>query len=96
MIVSFGDKATEDLYNGVNSRYSRKFSSNLVSVALRKLDMINASHAPEDLKAPPGNRLEHLRGNLSGFYSIRINDQFRIIFKMTQSGACDVQIVDYH
>ena len=96
MITSFGDQATEDLYNGVNSKESRKIPSNIVIVALRKLDMINSAHRPEDLKAPPGNRLEHLKGNRSGFYSIRINDQFRIIFTMAQSNAYTVQIVDYH
>jgi toxin HigB-1 len=96
MIISFGDQATEDLYNGVNSKGSRKIPSNIVAGALRKLDIINAAHRPEDLKAPPGNRLEHLKGNRSGFYSIRINDQFRIIFKMAQSNAYAVQIVDYH
>lgn len=96
MITSFGDRPTEDLYNGVNSKESRKIPSNISAVAQRKLDMINAAHRPEDLKAPPGNRLEHLKGDLSGFYSIRINGRFRIIFKMTQSNAYAVQIVDYH
>jgi toxin HigB-1 len=96
MIMSFGDKATEDLYNGLNSKESRKIPSNILAVALRKLDMINAAHRPEDLKAPPGNRLEHLKGDRVGFYSIRINDQYRIIFRMTQSNASNVQILDYH
>jgi len=96
MIISFGDQATEDLYNGVNSKESRKIPSNIAAVALRKLDMVNAAHRPEDLKAPPGNRLEHLKGNRSGFFSIRINDQFRVIFRLTQSNAYAVQIVDYH
>jgi toxin HigB-1 len=96
MIISFGDQATDDLYNGVNSKYSRKISPDIVAVALRKLDMVNAAHRPEDLKAPPGNRLEHLKGGRSGFYSIRINDRFRIIFRMAESNAYAVQIVDYH
>jgi proteic killer suppression protein len=96
MTISFADQATEALYNGLNSKESRKIPSNIIAVALRKLDMINAAHRPEDLKAPPGNRLEHLKGGRSGFYSIRINDRFRIIFRMTQSNACDVQIIDYH
>jgi proteic killer suppression protein len=96
MIISFGDRATEDLYNGLNSKESRKIPSTIVAVALRKLDMINAAHRPEDLKAPPGNRLEHLKGDRSGYYSIRINDRFRIIFRMTLSNAYEAQIVDYH
>ena len=96
MITSFGDQATEDFYNGVNSKFSRKIPSEIVTVAQRKLDMINAAHRPEDLKAPPGNRLEHLKGDLAGFYSIRINDRFRIIFRMAQSNTYDVQIIDYH
>jgi toxin HigB-1 len=96
MIISFGDHATEDLYNGLNSKESRKIPSTIVDVAPRKLDMINAAHRPEDLKAPPGNRLEHLKGDRSGFYSIRINERFRIIFKLTQSNAYEARIVDYH
>jgi proteic killer suppression protein len=96
MITSFGDQATEDFYNGVNSKYSRKIPSDIVAVAQRKLDMINAAHRPADLKAPPGNRFEHLKGDLAGFYSIRINDRFRIIFNMTQSNVYNVKILDYH
>jgi Plasmid maintenance system killer protein len=96
MIINFGDKATEDVYNGVNSRFSRKIPHHILSVAVRKLDMINAAQGPEDLKSPPGNHLKHLKGTLMEFYSIRINDQFRIVFKMNQSNAYNVQIVDYH
>ena len=96
MIVHFGDKATEDVYNGIFSKDSRKIPQNILSVAYRKLDMINSAQCFEDLKAPPGNRLEALKGNLFGFYSIRINQQYRIIFKMSQSNASGVQIIDYH
>lgn len=96
MITSFGDQATEDFYNGVHSKYSRKIPSDIAAVAQRKLDMIHAAQRPEDLKAPPGNRLEHLKGNFAGFYSVRINDRFRVIFKMAQSNSYAVQIVDYH
>jgi toxin HigB-1 len=96
MIINFGDKATEDVYNGINSRFSRKIPHNILAVAIRKMDMINATQSLKDLKSPPGNHLEHLKGELTEFYSIRINDQFRIIFKMNQSNAFNVQIVDYH
>jgi toxin HigB-1 len=96
MIVQFGDKATEDVYNGISSRDSRRIPQNILSVAYRKLDMINSAQCLEDLKAPPGNRLEALKGNFFGFYSIPINRQYRIIFKMIQSSASNVQIIDYH
>jgi len=96
MIVNFKDKVTEDIYNGDNSKESRKIPQNIHAVARRKLDMINAAINPEDLKIPPGNRLELLKGNLAGFFSIRINDQYRVIFTFSQSNAFNVQIIDYH
>jgi proteic killer suppression protein len=96
MIVNFKDKATEDVYNGVNSKESRRIPQNIHSVAVRKLDMINAAIKTEDLRIPPGNRLELLKGDLKNYYSIRINDQFRIIFAFEQSNAFNVQITDYH
>jgi proteic killer suppression protein len=96
MIVNFKDKATEDVFNGVYSKESRKIPQNIHSIAVRKLDMINAAIRIEDLRIPPGNRLESLKGDLVGFFSIRINDQFRIIFTFNQSNAFNVQIVDYH
>jgi proteic killer suppression protein len=96
MITSFGDKATEDLYNGISSKHTRHLPLNINAVTFRKLDMINAALSVEDLKSPPGNRTEHLGGDLKGFYSIRINVQFRIIFKFAQGNASEVSIVDYH
>ena len=96
MIVSFGNKMTNDIYHGINSKDARKFPGNLNSIAFRKLDMINSSNSINDLRVPPGNRLEILKGNLSGFHSIRINEQFRIIFKMNGSNVEQVQIIDYH
>jgi proteic killer suppression protein len=66
------------------------------SIARRKLDMLHYSHVLLDLRSPPGNRLEELKGNLKGFYSIRINDQWRIIFQWTSQGPTEVDIVDYH
>jgi len=96
MIASFGDQSTEDIYNGLSSRESRKIPPTIHTVAFRKLDMINAAVSPEDLRVPPGNRLEHLKGDLAGYYSIRINDQFRIIFRFEQANAVNVRIIDYH
>ncbi len=80
MIVSFGNKATADLFNGINSRESRKLPYEIIKTALKKLDVLNAADKLDELKVPPGNRLEALKGNLKGFYSIRINSQWRIIF----------------
>lgn len=69
---------------------------NIETVALRKLRMLHAAHVLQDLKVPPGNRLEALQGNLSGQHSIRINDQWRVCFVWTPQGPADVEIVDYH
>lgn len=93
MIVNFGDKETESLY--VTAR-SKKFSPNILKVAIRKLDMLNAAVRLEDLRIPPANRFETLKGDLKDFYSIRINDQYRIIFKFKDKNAHDVEIIDYH
>ena len=70
--------------------------SNLVRVARRKLDLLNQAAALGDLRAPPNNRLEKLKGNREGQYSIRVNEQWRVCFRWTESGAEDVEIVDYH
>jgi toxin HigB-1 len=96
VVGSFGDKATADVYHGINSREARAFGASVRVGAVRKLDMINTPNSPKDLQAPPGNRLEKLRGNLAAFWSIRINDQFRIIFRFDGNVASDVRIVDYH
>jgi proteic killer suppression protein len=96
MIASFGDKTSEDIFNGISSKNARKFPNTLLSAACRKLDLINAARTLDDLKAPPQNRLKALKGDLRGYYGIRVNDQFRIIFKMIQSNAHDVTIIDYH
>jgi proteic killer suppression protein len=96
VIGSFGDKATSDVYHGINSREARGLGAALRAGALRKLDMINSANNPKDLQAPPGNRLERLKGKLAGFWSIRINDQFRIIFRFEGAVASDVRIIDYH
>lgn len=96
MIQTFGDKRTEDLFQGISSRETRKFPADLIKVAVRKLDMLNAAYQLEDLRSPPGNRLEALKGDLKGFYSIRINDQWRIIFKWQNGNVLAVKIVDYH
>ena len=96
MIRSFGDPATEDLFHGHQTNRVRRFSQTVIPAALRKLDMINAAHELVDLRVPPGNRLEALKGDLEGFHSIRINDQWRIIFRWENGGANRVSITDYH
>jgi toxin HigB-1 len=96
MILSFADKTTEDLFNGENSREARRIPRELWRVVARKLDMVQAAHELLDMRSPPGNRLEALKGSLSGMHSIRINDQYRIIFKWSGPGAEKVQVLDYH
>jgi toxin HigB-1 len=96
MIVNFKSTSTQDIYAGINSKEARKIPQMTWKVAQRKLDMINAALNSTDLKAPPGNRLEVLKGDLYGFHSIRINDQYRIIFRFKDGNAYDVEISDYH
>jgi proteic killer suppression protein len=74
----------------------RRFPTDIRKTALRKLDVLNAAYQLVDLRSPPGNRLEALKGNLQGFHSIRINDQWRVIFRWVDGGATEVAIVDYH
>ena len=92
MIKSFRDRDTERLF----ARYAtRRFGAEVQQVALRKLRMLDAAQSLEDLRVPPGNRLERLRGDRSGEHSIRINDQWRICFRWQSGDAHDVEIVDY-
>jgi proteic killer suppression protein len=93
MIKSFSDQKAELLYITGKSSF---FPSSIIKVALRKLDYLNAARNINDLRIPPGNRLEKLKVDLEGYYSIRINDQFRIIFRFEQSNAYEVEITDYH
>ena len=96
MIHSFGDDATEDLFHGRPTRRSRGFHPDLRRAALRKLDMLNAAHRLEDLRSPPGNRLEALGGDRRGSWSIRVTGQWRIVFRWASSGPTGVELVDYH
>ncbi len=93
MIVSFGDDETAKIWNGERSR---RLPPDIQPAALRKLRLINAAKKVDDLRVPPGNRLERLRGDLAGQWSIRINDQWRIVFRWAEGGADHVSIVDYH
>lgn len=93
MIVSFKCKETERIWQG---RPSRKFPGDIQDRALRKLRLLDATRTVEDLRKPPGNRPEALKGNRAGQMSIRINDQWRICFVWADGDATDVEIVDYH
>ena len=96
MIVSFRDQATEDVFNGVDSKAARSIPKAVWHVAARKLDLLNAAHDLRDLRIPPGNRLEALKGVWKGCYSIRINDQFRVVFQWADGNAREALITDYH
>ncbi|HZJ50794.1 MAG TPA: type II toxin-antitoxin system RelE/ParE family toxin [Actinomycetota bacterium] len=93
MIKSFRDRDTERLFD---RRPIRRLGSELQRMALRKLRILEAAMSLGDLRVPPGNRLERLRGERAGQYSIRINDQWRICFRWDEGDAYDVEIVDYH
>lgn len=93
MIVSFGNKETEKIWNGI---ISKKLPREIQETARRKLRMINNSIDIADLRIPPANRLEKRKGDLKEFYSIRINNQWRIIFKWINGNALEVEIIDYH
>ena len=96
MIVSFGDGATEDLYHGRASSRAKRFPGEVAEAALVKMDMLNAAASMLDLRSPPGNRLEALKGDLNGFHSIRVNDQWRLIFRWEGNDAHRVRLADYH
>jgi len=93
MIKSFGSKATETIWNG---QFAKGLPNQIQQVARRKLRMISNAQDINDMRVPPANHLEKLRGNLKGYYSIRINAQWRIIFKWLNQDAYEVKIVDYH
>jgi len=96
VIESFGNRLAEDLFDDKRSNVVRRFPTELVRTARRKLLYLHDAAELQDLRVPPGNRLEALKGELSGFYSIRINDQWRVVFRWKDGNAYDVQILDYH
>lgn len=93
MIVSFGDKNTEKIWDGERIK---RLPNEIQEIGRRKLRMLNNSQNLSDLQIPPSNRLEKLKGNFKDFYSIRINDQWRVIFKWNNGNASNVEIIDYH
>ncbi|MDX1600960.1 MAG: type II toxin-antitoxin system RelE/ParE family toxin [Anaerolineales bacterium] len=97
MIQSFADDATEDLFHGRRTKAAQKrLPTGLWKNAAKKLDAVDSAELLFDLRIPPGNRLEALKGDREGQHSIRINDQYRICFTWTEAGPEDVEVVDYH
>ncbi len=97
MIQNFKTKGAEDIFNGIRSREARRTCpENIWRVAARKLDQLDSVEGIDELRIPPGNRLEELSGDRQGQHSIRINDRYRICFVWTVSGPDQVEIVDYH
>ena len=96
MIESFGNTLAEDLFEDKNSKATKAFPPELRRAARRKLQYVHEAADLRDLKTPPGNRLEGVKGDFRGLHSIRINDQWRVVFRWSGGSAFDVQIVDYH
>ena len=95
VIESFADQTTEDIYNGANTKAARKIDRRVWPVVFRKLDILNAAASLNDLKSP-GNQPEKLKADLAGYWSIRMNDQYRIIFRFDGGNATDVRCRDIH
>ena len=96
MIVGFGNRLAANLFEDRRSKEVRRFPAELYRIARRKLLYLHDAAVLADLVVPPGNRLERLRGERAGYYSIRINDQWRVVFRWEAGNALDVQVVDYH
>jgi len=96
VIRTLADDATRDIWNGVNTKAARRIPRELWRIVQRKLDQIDAVTRLEDLKVPPGNRLHALTGNLRGWHAVRVNDQYRIVFRFDGADAFDVRCTDYH
>lgn len=95
MIQTFADQGTADIHHAVNSKAARKsLPPALWGIAMDLMDQLDHSAKPEDMRIPPGNRLKRLKG--SALWSVRINDQFRLVFRFEQGHAWDVQVIDYH
>ena len=96
MITNFKSRFAQDIYDGASTARSRKFPSQIINKALRLLDQLNIVTQIDELLVPPGNQLEKLKGDLSGYWSLRINRQWRIIFQWDGKDASNVDILDYH
>ena len=96
MLVTFKSQAEQDIYDGISSKQSRRVPLELHGKIRRLFDQLDAAAEIDDLRVPPGNRLEKLKGRLDGKWSVRINVQWRIIFSWDEQGAHEVEVIDYH
>jgi proteic killer suppression protein len=96
VILSFGDKTTEEIFNGRDTKAARRISRSLWERIQIKLDLVNATVSLQDLRNPPSNHLEKLRGDLYGFCGIRVNQQYRLVFRFEEGNCRDVRCTDYH
>jgi proteic killer suppression protein len=96
VILTFADATTADLFHGANTKAARAIDKTVWPVVRRKLDMVNAAAAVRDLRVPPNNRLEALKGAQAGRFSIRVNQQYRITFRFDEGNAFEVRCEDYH
>jgi proteic killer suppression protein len=96
VIANFFDTATADIFNGNDTKAARSIPKAIWPIVIRKLDLLNAATNLLDLRVPPNNRLEALKGNMKGKHSIRVNDQYRIVFTWQNGTASDVRVTDYH
>jgi proteic killer suppression protein len=97
MISSFADQGTEDIFNGDNTKAARKtLPADLWATAQKRLSQLEYASAITDMRLPPGNKLEALKGDMAGKFSVRINDQYRMVFEFAGGNATNVQITDYH
>jgi proteic killer suppression protein len=96
LILSFGEKVTEALYHGIDVKGVRQLPPDVIKKAHNKLEMLNGAHSLLDLRSPPGNRLEALQGDLAGLFSVRVNDQWRIVFRWQDGNVYEVSLTDYH
>jgi proteic killer suppression protein len=96
VIQTLADDTTRDIWNGVSSKAARRIRSELWPVVRRKLDQLDAVTKLEDLKVPPGNRLHALTGDMKGWHAVRVNEQYRIVFRFVGADAFDVRCTDYH
>jgi len=96
VIVSFADATTADIFHGADTRAARRLPRELWSRIQQKLDLLNACTSIQDLRVPPANRMEKLKGDLAGFYSIRVNQQYRIVFRFAAGQCEEVGCTDYH
>jgi proteic killer suppression protein len=96
VIESFADRLAEDLFDNRRSKAVLRFPPDLIRTARRKLLYLHDASEIGDLREPPGNRLEALKGQWKGFHSIRVNDQWRVVFRWHDGNAYEVQVIDYH